>query len=125
MSTSKKADFYLSSSEGYGLETPRACYRVRSLGGRSADDYLLVRIEPPIIGQPYGLGDKDINLVVLATRHVCTSLFPVSAWPLSVHVARIVTDIDEKQAIEEKDIESIAWAEIYKTEEDAKEKRYK
>jgi len=125
MSTSKKADFYLSSSEGYGLETPRACYRVRSLGGRSTDDYLLVRIDPPIIGQPYGLGGKDIDMVILANRHSGTSLFPVSEWPLSVHVARIVNKLDQKQTIEENDIESIVWAEIYKTEEDAKEKRYK
>jgi hypothetical protein len=48
-------DFYLASSEGYGLETPRRCYRLRRILGRSDDDYLIVKVDPPIIGQRYVL----------------------------------------------------------------------
>jgi len=47
-------DFFLASSEGCGLEVPRRCYRIRRIFGRNGDDYLLVRVDPPIIGQRYG-----------------------------------------------------------------------
>ena len=110
-------DFYLSSTEGYGLETPRACFRIKRLKGRSYDDYLLVKIDPPIFGQAYGLGAEDIDYVVLAVRYVKTSLFPISEWPLYVHVARLLcdTDIADKTSLEEKDIELIGWGEINQT----------
>ena len=62
-------DFFLASTEGIRLEAPRRCYRLRRIAGRGGDDYLLIRIVPPIIGQPYGLGVGDIDRVILATRH--------------------------------------------------------
>ena len=108
-----KPDFFLSSTEGYGLENPRACYRIRKLDGREEDAYLLVKIEPVLIGQKYGLGDKDIDTIILATRHKGTSLFPITEYPLSVHVARLLCDISDKDALSEKDIELIGWGEIY------------
>lgn len=112
-------DFYLTSSEGYGLEEVRQCFRKRRLGGRTADDYLLVRVKPPIIGQRFGLGDRDLDEVVLATRHEGQSLFPVSEWPLYVHVARPVVDMGDRTTITTREIALIGWAEIYPTEEQA------
>ncbi|MDC0358637.1 hypothetical protein OAO01_07460 [Oligoflexia bacterium] len=119
MSKSKKPDFYLSSSEGYGLEVPRACYRQKRIGGRNGDDYLSVHIEPPICGQRFGLGDKDLSDVILATRHDGTSLFPVSEWPLYIHVARLLHDVADKSELTENDLELIGWAEIYRTKQEA------
>ncbi|MGH8489621.1 MAG: enhanced serine sensitivity protein SseB C-terminal domain-containing protein, partial [Gammaproteobacteria bacterium] len=49
-------DFYLTSSEGYGLEEIRACYKRQRLLGSHPDGYMLCEIDPPILGQPYGLG---------------------------------------------------------------------
>jgi hypothetical protein len=113
-------DFYLASSEGYGLETPRRCYRLRRILGRSGDDYLLVKVDPPIIGQRYGLGGIDIDRVVLATRHEGESLFPISSWPVFVHVARLLLEPREGDTMTRDDLEEIGWAEIYRTEEDAR-----
>ena len=85
-------DFYLASTEGYGLTPPRACYRIARLRGNRSDDYLVVRVEPPLIGQKYGLGATDIEIVVLATRHKGESLFPITHFPVSVHVARLLVE---------------------------------
>ena len=117
-----EVDFFLTSSEGYDLEQPRSCIRVKRLGGRVVDDYLLVRIDPPVIEQKYGLGGDDVHELVLATRHEGQSLFPVSEWPLYVHVARPLRDLsrDDIQSIGNQDIEIIGWGEIYEDEEDAK-----
>lgn len=117
-----KPDFYLASSEGYEMEEPRRGFAVRRLRGDSRDDYLLVRIEPPVIGQPFGLGDRDIDHVVLATRHAGESLFPIQRWPVFVHVARPLVPIEGRGVLHDDEMESIAWAEIYETEDAARAK---
>ena len=117
------SDFYLVSSEGYGLEQVRKCYRLKRLGGRRTDDYLLVRIDAPLPGQRYGLGSAMIHQVVLATRHEGESLFPVSEWPLYVHVARPLHEVRRQRKLAASDLELIGWAEIYPTEEVARERR--
>jgi hypothetical protein len=45
-----RPDFYLALSEGYGMEEPRRGFVIRRPRGDSRDDYLLARIEPPVIG---------------------------------------------------------------------------
>ena len=107
-------DFYLASSEGYGLERPRACYRIKRLHSATRDDYLLIDLKPPIPGQPYGLGARDISYVVIATRHVGSSLFPISEWPVAVHVARpLVADPENRESLDDKELQEIGWAELY------------
>lgn len=114
--TDGEPDFYLASSEGYGLDLPRACYRSKRLHGASRDDYLLIRLEPPIPGQPYGLGDRAITDVVIATRYVGSSLFPIGEWPVAVHVARLlVADSEGLEPLADSDLEEIGWAELYPT----------
>jgi hypothetical protein len=113
-------DFFLASSEGYGLEEPRKSYRLRRIAGRSGDDYLLVRVDPPISGQRYGLGGQNIDRVVLATRHEGESLFPISSWPVFVHVARLLREPKHGDTLTREDLEEIGWAELYQTEEAAR-----
>ena len=116
----RSPDFFLSSSEGYGLEEPRACFRIKRLLGSGRDDYLLIRIAPPIPGQPYGLGDRDIAEVVIATRHAGSSLFPITDWPVFVHVARpLVADIELRESVDINELEEIGWAELYPPDDGA------
>ena len=116
-------NFFLASSEGYRLEEPRSCKRVKRLRSDTRDDLLLVKIEPPLIGQPYGLGGKDIDTLIVATRHKGDSLFPIKEWPVFVHVARLLIDNPEKrEKIRDDEFESIAWAELYQTEAAARAK---
>ena len=109
-------DFFLASSEGYGLEQPRACYRVQRVGGRRpADDYLIVDVEPPVDSR----GSVSLSRVVLATRHDGETLFPISEWPIAVHVAKIVTDSTGREELSPTDLKSVGWAELYPTLLDA------
>ena len=120
--TSNVPDFYLASSEGYGLTPPRACYCIARLRGNRSDDYLVARIEPPLIGQKYRLGATDIEIVVLAARHKGESLFPVSQFPISVYVARVlVEDPQFLQELQDHEIALIAWGELYETESSARQ----
>jgi hypothetical protein len=116
-------DFYLASTEGYELEEPRRCWQIKRLTTDGRSDLMLVKIEPPLIGQKYGLGARDIDIVLVATRHQGASLFPINEWPLYVHVARpLVENPELRDDLRPNEFESIAWAELYRTEEDARSK---
>jgi len=117
-----KPDFYLASSEGYGMEEPRRGFVIRRLRGDHRDDYLLARIEPPVIGQRFGMGGRDIDHVILATRHAGESLFPIQHWPVFVHVVRPLVSTEGRVVLHDDEMESIAWAEVYQTEDAARAK---
>jgi hypothetical protein len=109
-------DFYLISSEGYGFDKVRACYKERRLMNGHPDGYMLCEIDLPIVGQAYGLGHQDIQKVIVASRYIGYTLFPIKEWPAYVHVARLIYEIpDNKFVITENDIESIGWAELYES----------
>lgn len=116
----REPDFYLASSEGYELEEPRRCWRIKRLATNVRKDLLLIRIDPPIIGQKYGLGDCDIDVVLVAPRYKEDSIFPINKWPVFVHVARLlIYNPQERSSLREDEFEPIAFAELYKSEQDA------
>ena len=116
-------DCYLASTEGYGLEEPRACWRIKRLATTRRKDLLLMRICPPLPRNSYGL-EKDIDLILVAPRHQGSSLFRINRWPVYVHVARFLIDDPEVcEGLQDGDFKSIAWGELYRTEEDARLKR--
>jgi hypothetical protein len=109
-------DFYLTSSEDHRLNQPRKCYRVRRFPANRRDDYLLIRISPPIEGRNFGLGDIEVSEVVIASRHNGVSLFPVKKWPISVYLLHtIVQNPAERTMLRENELTLIGWAEIYDT----------
>lgn len=111
------ADFFLTSAgESSILLQPRSCWKRGRLSDSVRDDYLLTKISPPLIGQPFGLGDRDISNLVLATRHKGSTLFPVTEWPASVYVARILDDsILETMRFSRNQVELVAWGTIFRT----------
>jgi hypothetical protein len=112
------ADFYLRLNEGAG--EPRACWRKARLRDPYRDDWMLVAIEPPVIGQPYGLGDEDIYHLLLATRHQGQGLFPVSQWPAHVYVVRLLNkSILDQQEFDNPQTQLIDWGVLHRTYEDA------
>jgi hypothetical protein len=119
----KKPDFYLASSEGYELEAPRQCWRIKRLVTNERNDFLLIKIDPPIIGQKFGLGGQDIFEVLVATRFSDDSLYPIKKWPVFVYVSRLLIENPELiESLSDNDFELIAWAELYESEESAKVK---
>ena len=116
----KAPDFILASSEGYNLESPRKCWKIKQLKTPTRNDLLLIRIDPPLIGQKYGIGESDIEYLIVATRHKGSSLFHITEWPVYVHVARLLVDLPiDKIDLQKTDYETIAWAELYRSEKDA------
>jgi hypothetical protein len=104
-------DFYLASAEGYHeLEEPRRGWRIKRVRTANRDDLLLIRIDPPLIGQRYGLGDRDIDYVLVAPRASGQSLFPINNWPVFVHIARPLIDNPElRDNLHDDEFKSIAW----------------
>ncbi len=116
-------DFYLTSSEGYGLEEPRKCWRVKRLAYGQRDDLALIEVEPAIIYQDPHEGNVSLKHIVIAPRHAGASVFSISEWPVYVHVARLKESISPDEAkVKDSNIENIAWAELYPTEQDARRK---
>jgi hypothetical protein len=114
-------DFFLASSEGYHLEEPRSCKCIKRMRSDSRDDLLLIKVDPPLIGQPYGLGSRVIDILLVATPHEGASLFPIKRWPVFVHVARLLVENPKgRERIHDNEFEALAWAELYRTEEDAR-----
>jgi hypothetical protein len=113
-------DFYLASSESYEFDQPRRCWRVKRLATPNRDDLLLVKIDPPLRAQEYGSQGR-IDLVAVAPKLKGRSLFPVSEWPMWVHVAHLfIDDPESRDKLQFEEFESIAWAALYRTEEEAK-----
>ncbi|HEX8596908.1 MAG TPA: hypothetical protein VF952_00120 [Chloroflexia bacterium] len=119
-----KPDFYLGSTDVYpdsDFARPRKCWRIKRLKGDVRDDYLLIRIDPPIIGQPFGLGGEDIHMVVVATKDRTASLFPIRRWPVYVFVIRLLVDEPEsRDVVHDEELELVVWGELYGTEEDVR-----
>lgn len=84
------------------------------------DDHMLIKIEPPLIGQSFGLGSKDISNLLISARFAGTSLFPVAKWPCHVYVSRILDEtITRTLSFTAEQIEMIAWGTIFRTAEEA------
>jgi hypothetical protein len=115
------ADFYLSTNREYeGLAAPRACYVKARLSDGHHDDHLLVRIDPPLIGQPFGLGSRDIDQLLVSPKWQEITLCPVVHWPAPVYVARILDEsIAATKTIQRDQVEVIAWGLLFQTAENA------
>jgi hypothetical protein len=69
----------------------------------------------------YGFEDGRNDVAVIAPRSVGRSLFPVSEWPLPVHVGYLlINDPESRETLYEGEFRSVAWGEIYCTELDAR-----
>src|SRR2546429_2573950 len=108
-------DFFLCArGESRALSEPRACWARARLQDDIRDDYMLVEIQPPLIGQKYGLGGDDINQLVLATRHAGRSLYPISEWPSYVYVFRILDySLITQSTFTANQVEMLTWGMIF------------
>lgn len=117
-----KPDFYLASTEHEDFVEPRACWTVGRTSAFGRNDCLVVRVEPSVIGQPYGLGEKDFEYLILASRFAGSTLLPINEWPLHVYVSGLKA-APGKESYEEAEYEYLAWAELYPTLERASRHR--
>lgn len=114
-------DFFLSCAGEYRpLREPRACWAKARLRNATRDDYMLIEIKPPLIGQAFGLAGKDIRQLIISTRLQGHTLYPITQWPLSVYVTRILDEtILRTLSFKNNQVELIAWGMIFRTLEAA------
>jgi len=118
-------DFYMSSSEYRLSEEPRRCYAIKKSKGQRSD-FLLVRVEPPIPAGVVEGYDREIDEVAIQPRHVGVSLFPITRWPVYVHVVLPIAPGVRYQKViytEMGELYAESWAELYPTMQAARDKR--
>lgn len=114
-------DFYMTSNESKNLKPLRKCYITKRIAAEGRDDYLLIQVSPPIEGRDYGLSDQTLIEVIVAAHLVGVTLFPITKWPVSVYVLRaLIEDPENRNALRDDELELLAWADLYKSEEAAK-----
>jgi len=107
-------DFYMASTEDNRLNQLRRCHPIKRIHAKRRDDYLLIRISPPLDGHNYGTSGGQISELVIATRHKGVSLFPIIKWPIAVYVLRVlIENPEEHDVLTDEDLALIGWAEIY------------
>ncbi len=81
---------------------------------------MLVRIEPRIVGQKYGLGALELDRLILSGRLAGSTLYPIRNWPCHVYVMRITNKrILAGASFGEEDVEMIAWGTLHRSREGA------
>ena len=117
LSDAMNPDFYLSTTAEYeGLAVPRACRIEARLSDWIRDDHLLVRIDPPLPGQGFGLGSRNIEQLVLTVIFEGRALSPVKELPAHVYVALILDEsIVTTRSIGTGQVQIIAWGTLFPT----------
>lgn len=109
-----KQRFVMASTESSSFAEPRSCRVVAELKSESRDDLVLIEIEPPVIGQGFGLGGEDIHRVVIASRLVGRTLAKMeSCWPVQVYVLLMAKHLEDQTNIRDDELSLVAWAEVY------------
>src|SRR5437868_6733697 len=114
-------DFWMVSTEASEPDGPRKCWWIKRLHDDRRDDYMLIRVDPPL--DTLGLcPNKYADKAIIATRLAGTSLFPISQWPLFVYVDAVCTDdIDNRDRTYDSDSKQVDWAALLPTEQEARE----
>jgi len=116
-------DFYLGSREHRDeWAIPRSCSIKGRLAGPYGEEYLLLEVTPPVVGQGYGLGGEDIYQLIISPHHEGDSMSAVTKHPIPVYVYRILDrSMLGTRKFRKKDVELVAWAELYPTLQEAQQ----
>jgi hypothetical protein len=81
---------------------------------------MLVEIDPVLIDQSNELEGRGISQLIISTRFKGYTLYPLTAWPSHVYIARILDEtILRTLSFTKKQIELIAWGMLFRTLEEA------
>ncbi|MCG8322559.1 MAG: hypothetical protein MI921_23875 [Cytophagales bacterium] len=110
--------YYLSSLDSYQFTEIRELEVLREIVIEpKSKEAWLVKVNPSVIGQNFGLGGEDINYLILTPRHKGENMHPLPKFPCFVHIARILSNhlppVTET-TMRSKELETIGWGEIYK-----------
>jgi hypothetical protein len=121
MKTERSPDFFLSTAgELEDLAAPRACWIQGRLRDRVRDDHMLIKIDPPFIGQKHDLLDGGTASLLISGRYKGISLFPIMEWPCHIYVSQVLDQtIIETLYFSREQIDLIAWGMLFRTLEEA------
>jgi hypothetical protein len=109
-----KHRFVMASTEIESFAEPRTCRVVAELASESRDDLVLIEMDPPVIGQGFGLGGEDIRLAVVASRLEGRALSELeNCWPVPVYVLLMAKPFEGQSELHDEELSLVAWAEVY------------
>lgn len=85
-------------------------------------DVLVVKVDIPIIGQKYGLGDYDPDTLYLLDKYDEPLLTRLSQFPINVYVTIVKERNSTPSSLS--DLNNIAWASLYDNYNDAKKRKF-
>jgi len=112
--------FYISSTDYYEFEEPRKIikYEKHVLNGLHC---LIAWIDPPVLGQNYGWGERNIDKVILVPRFEEDALQQLKDFPIEVHVF-VPADLSNPEQVRPwKEMKNIGWVRLYKRFQDARQ----
>lgn len=117
----RSPDFFLTCAGEYKpLSEPRACWAKARLSDAIRDDYMLIEINPALIGQSFGLADTNVTQLIISARFEGYGLYPITRWPIPVYVSRVLDNaILATLFVTQNQVELIAWGTIFRTLEAA------
>jgi len=114
-------NYYLSSLESILFTPVRECIFEHKVIISPVFKGVIARIEPAVIVD----FNIDLNEIIIFNRFEGDTLTPVNSFPCFVHIGILKKPLeefafnDDEYSISIKDIETIAWGEIYDTYDDA------
>lgn len=115
-------DFFLGSSEHRGeWAKARSCWIVGPKSIKNELDCVLIEITPPVVGQMFGLGENNIDKLIL-TRRWDGGLPAAANTATPVLIYRILnSQVLRERVLRDSDVKLTAWGEIYSTLKAAEE----
>lgn len=113
----KQTSVYLSSLESVRFEPVRKCQYVESLEFDTAKTGVLVRLEPGVSGQDFGISG-EITDFILTTRFEGATISPIDKFPCFVFIALPRKKYSAVQ-LRASDLRIVGWGELYRTLDDA------
>lgn len=115
----------MSSLESRAFQAVRRCTFVEFSRLDTGLKCVCALLEPPVSGPEFGY-IEDVKEVVLIARHEGVDLEDIREFPCFVHVAKHRSECCGKSqgVIRLQDLSILAWAELYRTREDAELHRF-
>ncbi|HEY9003265.1 MAG TPA: hypothetical protein VIM89_18050 [Mucilaginibacter sp.] len=108
---------YISSYDYYSFHTPRKILNCDKITIENKK-VLVVEVEPPVLGQQYGL-PSDISTLFLINRFNENGFDHLDKFPIDVYVL-ISNDSNKHSPSSLADLRNIVWACLYDNEKDAR-----
>jgi hypothetical protein len=112
--------YYLSSLDSKQFQILRVCQFLKTLHFDNGKPVHLLKINPVIIGQTYGLGSKDIDEIFVTKRLDTDNEYPQPLKPIFIYICRSVITLDiSVTKICKSDVEILGIGELYENNEEA------